>query len=101
MPTICSLGAEWADASKIPVEQVVEVWREQSKRGRYESTMWSAAGLEEPKSEVMIHGCRDQQCVQQLIKCLDCKQSSCMSYHTIICNTIPLPKQSINRHIPV
>ena len=44
--TICSLAPEWAgDPSKIPVDAIVEEWRAQSKRGRYESAMWKAAGL--------------------------------------------------------
>ena len=46
LTTICELGKEWADPSKIPVEEIVEEWRSQSKRGRYESAMWKAAGLE-------------------------------------------------------
>ena len=46
--TLCSLGEEWMDPKKIPVDKIVEVWREQSSRGRYEHAMWSAAGLEEP-----------------------------------------------------
>ena len=35
---------------KIPVEDIVEEWRAQSTRGRYESAMWKAAGLHEPGS---------------------------------------------------
>ena len=46
--TICELGKEWDDASKIPVDEIVEEWRSQSKKGRYESAMWKKAGLEEP-----------------------------------------------------
>ena len=34
--TICELGKEWADPSRIPVEEIVEEWRSQSSRGRYE-----------------------------------------------------------------
>ena len=49
--TICSLGDEWTDAAKIPVDEIVEEWRTQSNRGRYESAMWHAAGLEEPHSK--------------------------------------------------
>ena len=49
--TICELGKEWADPSKIPVDEIVEEWRAQSKRGRYESAMWRAAGLEEPSAQ--------------------------------------------------
>ena len=46
--TICELGKEWADPFKIPVDEIAEEWRTQSSRGRYESAMWRAAGLEEP-----------------------------------------------------
>ena len=45
---ICELGKEWLDPNKIPVEEIVEEWRAQSSRGRYESAMWTSAGLEEP-----------------------------------------------------
>ena len=45
--TICLLGKEWEDPLKIPVPKIVEIWREQSKRGRYEAKMWREAGLEE------------------------------------------------------
>ena len=31
------------------MEEIVEVWREQSGKGRYEAAMWRAAGLEEPR----------------------------------------------------
>jgi hypothetical protein len=48
---ICELGKEWReDPNQIPVEQIVEEWRSQSARGRYESAMWKAAGLVEPGS---------------------------------------------------
>jgi hypothetical protein len=46
--TICDLGKEWADPSQIPVAEIMEEWRSQSAKGRYESAMWRAAGLEEP-----------------------------------------------------
>ena len=39
--TICSLGAEWKDPSKIPVKEIIEEWWAQSSRGRYESQVWS------------------------------------------------------------
>ena len=42
------LGKEWLDPSKIPVGEIVDEWRSQSDKGRYESAMWRAAGLEEP-----------------------------------------------------
>ena len=45
--TICSLGAEWKDPSKIPVKEIIEEWRAQSSRGRYESQVWSAPALAE------------------------------------------------------
>ena len=48
---ICELGDEWSDPTKIPVDAIVEEWRAQSKKGRYESAMWRAAGLEEPHSK--------------------------------------------------
>lgn len=49
--TICELGKEWADPTKIPVDEIVEEWRLQSSKGRYESSMWRAASLEEPGAE--------------------------------------------------
>ena len=39
---ICSLGDEWKDTTKIHVEEIVDVWRDQSKKGRYESVNWKA-----------------------------------------------------------
>ena len=56
--TICELGKEWDDPTQIPVEEIVEEWRSQSTRGRYESAMWRAAGLEEPngKWKSGVHG---------------------------------------------
>ena len=38
------------NASKIPVDEIVEEWRSRSSRGRYEHAMWTTAGLEEPQS---------------------------------------------------
>ena len=32
--TICTLGKEWADPSKIPVDKIAEEWRSQSSKGR-------------------------------------------------------------------
>ena len=43
--TICSLGVQWSDPKLIPVDAIVDEWRAQSKKGRYEGAMWSAAGL--------------------------------------------------------
>ena len=34
--------------AKISVDEIIDEWRSQSKRGRYESAMWRAAGLKEP-----------------------------------------------------
>ena len=48
--TICQLGAEWHDPTKIPVEEIAEEWRTQSTKGRYESAMWREAGLQEPNA---------------------------------------------------
>ena len=45
--TICSLSAEWKDPSKILVKEIIEEWRTQSSRGRYESQVWSAPALAE------------------------------------------------------
>ena len=52
------MGTEWKDdPSTIPVDAIVEEWRAASKRGRYESAMWRAAGLEEPNySLCAAHG---------------------------------------------
>ena len=49
--TICELGKEWEDPTKIPVDEIVTEWREQSSKGRYEVAMWRAAGLEEPNAK--------------------------------------------------
>ena len=46
--TICDLGKDWKYLSKLPIDEIIEAWRAQSERGRYESAMWRAAGLEEP-----------------------------------------------------
>ena len=50
--TICSLGEAWEDPSQISVEEIVELWRSESRKGRYESAMWRASGLVEPKGAV-------------------------------------------------
>ena len=57
--TICELGKEWEDLSKIPVDEIVEEWRTQSAKGRYESAMWRAAGLEEPNGRGAPRGQRE------------------------------------------
>ena len=49
--TIYDLGKEWEDPLKIPVDEIVDVRRTQSKRGRYESRMWRADGREEPNAK--------------------------------------------------
>ena len=43
--TICSLGTEWKDPSKIPVNEIIEEWRSQASRNRYEGPIWTAAAL--------------------------------------------------------
>ena len=49
----CGRGATVGHQSgvKIPVDEIVTEWREQSSRGRYEAVMWRAAGLEEPNAK--------------------------------------------------
>jgi hypothetical protein len=46
----------WLDPTKIPVDEIVDEWRAQSSKGRYESAMWRAAGLEEPGGERKAKG---------------------------------------------
>ena len=48
---LCELAKEWLDPTKIPVEEIAEEWRSQSKRGRYKAAMWRTAGLEEPTAK--------------------------------------------------
>jgi hypothetical protein len=46
--TACSLGkdAGWDDPTKIPIEDIIELWREQSSKGRYANSLyWGAGGL--------------------------------------------------------
>ena len=43
---ICSLGEEWKDPTKIPVKEIIEEWRVQATRGRYENKMWTSEALE-------------------------------------------------------
>ena len=44
--TICSLGAEWKDSTKIPVEEIIDIWREESKSGRFlNQLVWGAQAL--------------------------------------------------------
>ena len=43
--TVCSLGAVWKDPSKFLVKEIIEEWRAQSGRGRYEGAGWSAESL--------------------------------------------------------
>ena len=44
--TVCTLGADWKDATKIPVAEIIKEWRAQAKRGRYESKTWTCDALE-------------------------------------------------------
>ena len=40
--TVCSLGkdAGWDDPTKIPIEDIIELWREQSSKGRYANSLY-------------------------------------------------------------
>ena len=46
--SICTLGADagWKDPAKIPVQDIIDIWRDESKRGRYEGKLWKAHMLE-------------------------------------------------------
>ena len=47
-------GTASSSAEVVAVDNIVEVWREQSTRGRYEAAMWKEGGLEpaaEPEPE--------------------------------------------------
>ena len=46
--TVCELGKDWKDPSKIPVKAIIKEWRNQSKRGRYEGAVWRASALDPP-----------------------------------------------------
>ena len=41
---VCSLGkdAGWSDPTKIPVDDIIELWREQSSHGRYSNQFFSS-----------------------------------------------------------
>ena len=44
--TICTLGAEWKDPTKILVEEIIDIWREESKGGRYlNKLLWGGQAL--------------------------------------------------------
>ena len=47
---ICQLGSKWKDPEKIPVNDIIDIWRAESKRGRYEGTDWRTLGGYEDKS---------------------------------------------------
>ena len=36
---ICSLGVEWKDPAKIPVLEIIDIWRSQSTKNRYEGNL--------------------------------------------------------------
>ena len=44
--TVCSLGkaAGWDDPTKIPIEDTIELWREQSSKGEYANSLYWGAG---------------------------------------------------------
>jgi hypothetical protein len=51
--TICTLGAEWKDPTKIPVEEIIDNWREESKGGRYlNKLLWGAQALPQMLQEM-------------------------------------------------
>ena len=45
---VCSLGkdAGWCDPTKIPVDAIIELWREQSSHGRYSNNNEFFSSLE-------------------------------------------------------
>ena len=45
---LCELGKDWKDPDKIPVKEIIQEWRNQSRRGRYEGAAWSARSLDRP-----------------------------------------------------
>ena len=46
---ICSLGADWKkDPATIPVADIIDLWRDGSKRGRYEQGDWEAWEARQP-----------------------------------------------------
>ena len=48
--TICTLGEEWKDPSKIPAAEIVDIWREESKGGRYlNKFIWGMEALVKEK----------------------------------------------------
>jgi hypothetical protein len=55
--TINTLGSEWKDPAKIPVDKIIEEWRSSSDKGRYEAAMWQAAGLEAAGLEEVWGSC--------------------------------------------
>eukprot|EP00966_Prymnesium_polylepis_P087762 2030800-Prymnesium_polylepis.1 len=44
---ICSLGEEWKDPATIPAAEIIDIWCDQSKKGRYEGQLW--------KDEMLTH----------------------------------------------
>ena len=52
---ICTLGkdAGWDDPAKIPAAEIVEIWREESSKGRYSNSfLWGAEALLEAQAAV-------------------------------------------------
>ena len=50
---ICSLGkaAGWMDPAKIPVSEIVQIWREEASLGRYANQLiWGVEGLLEAQA---------------------------------------------------
>ena len=38
------LGSEWKDPAKIPVDEITDIWRAESTKGRYEGNDWLGLG---------------------------------------------------------
>ena len=45
---ISLLGAEWKHPANIPVCKIIDLWREESKKGRYEGELWASHMLSVP-----------------------------------------------------
>ena len=41
---ICQLGSEWKNPAKIPVDEIIDIWRAESTKGRYKGNDWLGLG---------------------------------------------------------
>ena len=55
---ICTLGSAWKDATQIPVKKIVEEWRAQGSKGRYDNQLWSADALQQAAADAKVE-CED------------------------------------------